>query len=312
MDLNLQTGSLGDLFGMPGAQDVSVSVFEENAFSPVTNPTYKFRRDQLQMTIAFLFSAKLGDGLLVHGPMGSGKTSLLLEVLGRLNWPTVAMSWNETSDVADLIGRDRIAFGETTFEYGPLARAMKDGFALLINEVDRGRGGNLVGLNDVLDGGKLVIKETGEVITPHERFRLLVTANSSGTGDRTGAYTGSVRKLDPAFLDRFWYMKVDYMSEQDEIDLFLLSYPGLSGTFIQRITNFAAETRRRAQDGTSELTISFSTRSLDRFLRIASALGISDPRVFSEIVPALRPAYLDRLPVEEREAALALLRMVFN
>lgn len=312
MELNLQTLSLGDLFGMPGAQDVSVSVFDENPFAPVTTFHYKFRRDHLQMTLAFLFSAKLGDGLLVHGPMGSGKTSLLLEVLGRLNWPTIAMSWNETSDVSDLIGRDRIAFGETTFEYGPLARAMKDGFALLINEVDRGRGGNLVGLNDVLDGGKLVIKETGEIITPHERFRLLVTANSSGTGDRTGAYTGSVRKLDPAFLDRFWYMKVEYMSEQDEIDLFLRTYPAMAGTFVQRITQFAGETRRRAEDGTNEITISFSTRSLDRFLRIAEALGITDPKTFSDVVPALKPAYLDRLPADEREAVMAVLRMTFN
>ena len=106
------------------------------------------------MVIAFLFNAKRGDGFLVHGPHGSGKTTLIQETLGRLKWPTLEMAWSNTSDICDLVGRDRIAFGESKFEYGPLATAMKEGYALIINEVDRGHGGNLVGLNNVLEAIK--------------------------------------------------------------------------------------------------------------------------------------------------------------
>lgn len=312
MDLNLLTASLGDLFSLPALDHVEVSVYEDNLFAPKTSEHYKFRPDHLKVVIAFLFNAKRGDGFLVHGPHGSGKTTLIQETLGRLKWPTLEMAWSNTSDICDLVGRDRIAFGESKFEYGPLATAMKEGYALIINEVDRGHGGNLVGLNNVLDGSNLVIKETGEVIEPHERFRLFVTANSTGSGDRTGAYTGSVRKLDPAFLDRFWYMKLGYMGEQDEIDLFLRKYPQLSGTFVHRIVNFANETRQKSISATGDITMPLSTRSLDRLFNVAQGFGLTDPKTTTDVIPALNPAYLDRLPEDEREAVMVLLRMTFK
>ena len=62
-------------------------------FSDATNPAipkrhenYVFRREVLCDLLAFLRKPN-GDALYLTGPTGSGKTSVVLEVCARLNWP---------------------------------------------------------------------------------------------------------------------------------------------------------------------------------------------------------------------------------
>lgn len=202
---------------------------------------------------------------------------MIREVLGRLKWPTLMLSWSEKSDSFELIGRQGIQFGDTVFEYGPLALAAKLGLVLVINEIDRGRAGDLVALNDVLDGGNLVIKETGEVIEPHANFRVICTANSAGSGDLTGQYVGSVRRLDPAFLDRFAMIRVGYMEQSDELDLLMLQFPDYarkSSHFLTKLTSFAMETRSKAVDVAEPLSNPISTRALMRTLNLGRSMGL--------------------------------------
>ena len=306
---------LSELFGVPAPDHVTLDVFERTEFAPKTTSSYVFDKTKLKLLLAYLTGDSNGDGMLIYGPFGCGKTSLIRETLGRLNYPTRMLSWNETSDIADLVGRMGISFGDTRFEYGPLPLAMRDGHALVINEIDRGRAGNLVALNDVLDGGTLLIPETGEVIEPHPNFRLFVTANSAGTGDRTGRYVGSVRQLDPAFLDRFIFLKADYMAEASELDMFMRRFPSYEGQFIQKAVSFAHETRKRSEDLAEPINMPLSTRSLDRFLRLAAQFGIAERSVrdlkIDDLRPAMDAAYFDRLSAEEAEAARTLLSMSF-
>ena len=67
-----------------------------------------------------------------------------------------------------------------TFQYGPLAKAMKYGHVLVLNEIDLADAGELAGLNDVLEGRPLVLADNaGEIIHPHPLFRVVATANIS-------------------------------------------------------------------------------------------------------------------------------------
>jgi cobaltochelatase CobS len=165
-----------------------------------------------------------------------------------------------------------------------------------------------------LDGGYHHIPETGEVIEPHPNFRLFVTANSAGSGDHTGQYAGSVRRLDPAFLDRFIFLKSTYMPKADEADMFSLRYPNLSCEFITKMVELANETRGKATDPSDPLNLPFSTRSLDRSFRLMQSFGIGTMSAevkADDLLPVIKPAYFDRLSPYEEEAAKTLLRMHF-
>ncbi len=76
------------------------------------------------------------------------------------------------------------------FMYGPLAVAMREGHLLLINEVDLADPAELAGLNDVLEGRPCDRSEWREIIKPHPMFRVVVTGNSTGSGDASGLYRG--------------------------------------------------------------------------------------------------------------------------
>ncbi|MBO0180522.1 AAA family ATPase, partial [Vibrio parahaemolyticus] len=95
----------------------------------------------------------------------------------------------------------------------PLAIAMREGHVLLINEVDLVDPAELSGLNDILEGRPLVIAQNGgEIIKPHPMFRVIVTGNSTGSGDPSGLYQG-VMMQNLAAMDRYRFSVVPYMAE---------------------------------------------------------------------------------------------------
>lgn len=311
---NATASTVTDLFGVPTAVDVEMWVNQHHPLVPTKDDDFIFRKEQIQLLVKFFTDDEPPkEGLMLTGPYGAGKTSLITNFLARINHPVLTVDWNFESEVADLIGSKGIAFGDTKFEYGALSLAMKYGYVLLINEIDRGRGSNLTEMHDVLEGRPLVIKETGELIEPHPNFRIAVTANSAGQGDLTGQYAGSVRKLDPAFLDRFLYLECTYLDPVEEVDLLMRVHPDFKGVFIERLVNFANETRASATDDTAPLGTAMSTRTLRRFLRYAEAFGFAklEPNDWGldNCLPALKPTFLARLSEEEREAVSTMFKM---
>ena len=309
--------SVADLFGLPIPHEVMIDVLPKTQLVPRKTDDYRFRPNMVKLLLAFFLNLKDSTGgLYLHGGFGTGKTSLIQETCARLNWPLVSFEWNYESEVEDLIGRHEIQFGDTAFKHGPLALAMRHGYALLINEIDRGRSGNLTALHGVLEGYPLHIPETGEIIEPHPNFRLIFTANSAGTGDRTGNYTGSVRQLDAAFMDRCLVLKCDYLPEVEEIEMLMRRFPSASGVLVSALVQFAGRTRAQATDMASSLTIPLSTRALIRFLDLAQCFGLHTQapalKDVEKLLPALGPAYLDRLEDDARTAALDLLKLSFS
>jgi len=234
---------------------------------PAIDPHFVFELRYLRNLLAFL--AHPGkDGLWVGGPTGAGKTSLIQQTAARLNWPTMNFSWHRRREFSDLIGHWTTVNGSMQFMHGPLAVAMREGYLLLLNEVDRGDTGELVGFHDILDGSPLMIAENNnEIIKPHAKFRLVVTGNSMGGGDQTGLY-GAVQQADIAFMDRFRVMNVEYLPPEIEEDILERVAADIPADFREKMVKVANEVRRLfigSGDTGAELSLTMSTRTLVRW-----------------------------------------------
>lgn len=218
---------------------------------PSKNKQYVFDPDNLEQILRHLQNNH-GDSLFLSGPTGCGKTSLILEIASRLDWPVECITLSQTSEVADLIGHNILKKGQITFEYGPLSRAMMYGEILLLNEIDLMSAGELTALNDVLEGRALCVNaNNGEVIYPHPFFRVVATANSKGLGDNSGNYLG-VRKQNKAFLDRWIFFECTYPDYDLEQNLILKNFTNINPDLIKYFAVLARELRFAAGLGVSK------------------------------------------------------------
>lgn len=191
---------------------------------PVIHQDYVFRKGLFRDVCNFL-RRPYGHAMWLAGPTGSGKTSVITELAARLNWPVYSITCTGRMEFDDLVGRPMVVKkeGESTpsvrFIYGPLARAMKQGGILILNEVDLCDPAQLSGLNDILEGRPLSIPQNGgEVIQPHPMFRVVATANSRGSGDSSGQYAG-IQIQNVAALDRYRVLEVGYLPQAVEKSL---------------------------------------------------------------------------------------------
>lgn len=291
---------------------------EQNPFIPSQSPDYVFRKDFLREFLTFLTNP-FGDALFITGPTGSGKTSGVTEIASRLNWPVQQVTAHGRMELSDLIGYHALvsaAPGETPsmqFQYGPLAKAMKHGHILLINEVDLADPGELSGLNDVLEGRPLVISQNGgEIIKPHPKFRVVVTGNSTGKGDASGLYQG-VMMQNLAAMDRYRFTKVGYPDAQVELDILEKASPALPKVIRNEMVRVAGSVRSLflGESGTGEdgqLSVTMSTRTLVRWAKLSQCYrGAPNALAYS-----LEQALLIRSTAEEREAILRICKDCFG
>jgi MoxR-like ATPase len=78
---------------------------------------------------------------------------------------------------------------------------MEEGALLLIDEIDRGSN-KIMCLQGVLEGKPVLIKKTGETVTPAAGFNVIATANTKGRGSEDGRFSAATI-IDDAFLERF-------------------------------------------------------------------------------------------------------------
>jgi cobaltochelatase CobS len=238
-----------------------------SSFTPDINPDYLFHDSSRDVVVWFMDSS---DPLYVFGPAGSGKTSLIKQLAAKLNYPVFDITGHGRLEFPDLVGHLTVEDSTMSFQYGPLALAMKFGGLFLLNEIDLLDPATAAGLNGILDGDPLCIPENGgEVIKPHPLFRFAATANTNGGADETGLYQGTLRQ-NLAFMDRFWLCEIGYPTPKAERELLHRKAPGLPKEIRTRMVEFAGEVRRLFMgevEGSYRDTIevTFSTRTLIRW-----------------------------------------------
>ena len=137
----------------------------------------------------------------VTGLSGNGKTMMIEQACAKAGKHYIRVQITPETDEDDLIGGFRLVNGETVFAEGPDIKAMKQGALLLIDELDRGSN-KIMCLQGVLEGKPVLIKKTGEVVTPASGFNVMATANTKGKGSEDGRFIAA-NIIDEAFLERF-------------------------------------------------------------------------------------------------------------
>ena len=237
------------------------------AYTPTIDPDYMLHDASRDVIVWFLNEP---EPLYVYGSLGSGKSSCIKQLAARLNYPVFEVTGHGRLEFADLVGHFTVQKGNMSFEYGPLALAMRYGGILLLNEIDLTPPEVAAGLNSILDGSPLCIAENGgELITPNPMFRFVATANSNGAGDDTGLYQG-VQRQNAAFLDRFILCEIGYPKADVEKKLLRSKFSLLPEELCDTMVDYANEVRKLFMGETVDtlvntIEVTFSTRSLLRW-----------------------------------------------
>ena len=194
---------------------------------PAIDPAYRFDPD---VTLAILAGFAQNRRVLVHGYHGTGKSTHIEQVAGRLRWPMVRVNLDGHLTRMDLIGRDAIVLRDgkqiTEFQEGILPWSLSRPVGLLFDEFDAGRPEVMFVIQRVLErDGKLTLLDQNRVLAPHPSFRLFATANTVGLGNLNGLYHGA-QLLNQAQVDRWDIVaKLNYLSAEAERNIVLARVP---------------------------------------------------------------------------------------
>ena len=198
----------------------------------------------------------------ISGLSGNGKTFMVEQSCAKLNREFIRVQINPETDEDDLIGGFRLIDGETVFAKGPVLKAMENGAILLLDEIDRATN-KIMCLQGILEGKPVVVKKTGETISPQPGFNVIATANTKGKGSDDGRFTAA-SIIDEAFLERFT-ISIDQQFpsprvEQKIVTKHMEKFGSIDEDFAEKLVSWADIIRKTFyDDGVDEV---ISTRRL--------------------------------------------------
>ncbi|MGB3409992.1 MAG: MoxR family ATPase [Microthrixaceae bacterium] len=171
------------------------------------------RRRELESVVAALAA---GRHLLLEGPPGTGKSTLLRSVADHTGTSFEFVEGNAELTPARLIGSfDPAAvlndgYVAESFSDGPLLRAMRDGSLLYLEEINRIPEETLNVLITVMSEAELHVPRIGRVAA-EPGFRLVAAMNPF---DAIGT-----ARIASAVYDRCCRLAMDYQSAEDEVEI---------------------------------------------------------------------------------------------
>ncbi|OKL62401.1 hypothetical protein UA08_03002 [Talaromyces atroroseus] len=169
--------------------------------------------------------------ILLQGPTSSGKTSMV-EYLAKVSGNKfVRINNHEHTDLQEYLGSYVSTDGGTLkYQEGVLVEALRNGYWIVLDELNLAPSDVLEALNRLLDDNReLFLPETQEVIQPHPNFMLFATQNPAGL-------YGGRKVLSRAFRNRFLELHFDDIPE-DELEYILKERTQIAPSFCARIVS---------------------------------------------------------------------------
>lgn len=138
--------------------------------------------------------------VLLNGPAGTGKSLSAKLVCREIGLPVMAVV-NCTANTDEFIlGKHLPIDGELRFCESDVTRAVRNGGAVIFEEINFAKPQYLSFLNSLLDDNEFIQLDTGEYVKRHKNFRFFATMNDG--------YAGT-NKINEALLNRMdiiWYV----------------------------------------------------------------------------------------------------------
>ncbi|EAX95447.1 hypothetical protein TVAG_243360 [Trichomonas vaginalis G3] len=220
--------------------------------------------------------------VLIEGPPGVGKTSLVASLGQALGFNVVRINLSEHTEMLDLVGSElpveNGVSGQFEWRDGAFLTALKNGDWVILDELNLASQSVLEGLNSCLDHrASLFVPELGEEFKCHPNFRIFGCQNPAAGG-------GGRKCLPRSFLNRFTRVYVEELTEEDFDYIISNSYEELKNqtTLRSKMISFIRQLNEL------KLEFEFNLRDVFRWCQMMFAARIQP-------VKALQQLFIQRL-----------------
>jgi MoxR-like ATPase len=226
------------------------------------------RRRELELVVAALAADR---HIVVEGPPGTGKSTLLRAVADRLGHQFVFVEGNAELTPARLVGHFDPAqvlaegYAPNVFVDGPLVTALREGALLYVEEINRVPEETLNLLITVMSESELHVPRLGRVAAA-PGFHLVAAMNPF---DAVGT-----ARISSAIYDRVCRLAMGYQSGEEEADIVRREAPeaveaGVSPEWLRKVVSVVRATRSH-----DDVRVGSSVRGAVDLVKLAATLAV--------------------------------------